>query len=105
MIRYKYTQMSMIQSLPGKVLRITMAIKYNVHSVRIIPDSSIIFVEATDMRVHIQYINRHSDTLIFPTVAERDSTMAVVEQHFCKEYATVKKDVLPVTNYPYPQPR
>jgi hypothetical protein len=92
--------MNKIQSLPGRLLRITMAVKNTVHSVRIVPDASIVSVQAMDTRLHIHYINRQSDILEFHTIGERDRAVAIVETHLSEG----QSDVPSITNYPYPEP-
>lgn len=90
----------MIQSLPGKLLRIVTVPATTLVRVRLVPNASIIFVEASDTRLHIQYTSRHSDTLVFPTVDDRDRALAIVQRHFCIRDT---KDVPLITDYPYPE--
>ena len=93
--------MNKIQSLPGKLLRITMAVDNAVHSVRVVPNLSIVSVQAMDTRLYIHYINRQSDILEFHTVAERDKAAFVVERHLSERQAM--RDVPLITDYPYPE--
>ena len=93
--------MNKIQSLPGKLLRITLATNNTVHSVRLVPDSSIVSVQAMDTRLHIHYINRQSDILEFHTIGERDKAVFVVERHLSEGQAM--RDVPLITDYPYPE--
>ena len=92
--------MNVVQSLPGKLLRISR-VASNVQHIRIFPTSSILYVEAHDDRIHIQYkISNQCDTLIFSSKAEVNKTMSVLEQELCARQESVAPRI---TDYPYPE--
>ena len=80
-----------------------MAVRNTVHSVRIVPDSSIVSVQAIDTRLHIYYINRQSDILDFHTIGERDKAVVIIETHMSEGHSL--PSVPRITDYPYPEPK
>ena len=92
--------MSSIKALPGKLLRVTHVVHTGLERVRIVPNASILYVEAFKNRILIQYQYRHSETLIFPSVQEVNDQMKILEQHFSEAEATTTPRI---TDYPYPE--
>jgi hypothetical protein len=85
--------MTSIQRLSNSLLRISGANFGMLKYVRIIPTSSIMYINVLDRCLDIYYKDKKSfDTLQFPTDSARDAAIAVVESSFgvSKQHPIVK---------------
>lgn len=94
-----FKTMNVVQRLPGKLIRISRLASHAQH-IRIFPTSSILYVEAHDDRIHIQYKTPNQyETLIFSSKEDVNKTMSVLEQELCDRGFAAP----PVTDYPFPE--
>jgi hypothetical protein len=85
--------MASIQRLSNSLLRISGANFGMLKYIRIIPTSSIMYINVLDRCLDIHYKDKKSfDTLQFPTDGARDAAVAVVESSFgvSKQHPIVK---------------